>query len=121
MKKNHRKIGDKYEDLAVSILKNNNYEILARNYVSHHGEIDIIARDKNTLVFIEVKFRKNLRFDYGSASIDKNKLKHMYYTACDYIYKNNINEMEMRFDSICFLKDKYSWEKNILWGDEIGF
>jgi len=50
------------ENKAVEFLKAKNYTILARNYHSRFGEIDIIARKQNTIIFVEVKTRKNTAF-----------------------------------------------------------
>ncbi len=59
MKPNNRKIGSRYEDLAAAYLSEAGYRILTRNYRNRFGEIDIIAADpKGTLVFAEVKYRR---------------------------------------------------------------
>ena len=55
MEKNHRKTGTRYERIAGEYLKSKGYEILEYNYRSRTGEIDIIARDGEYLVFCEVK------------------------------------------------------------------
>ena len=59
MSVNKRKIGSLGEDMAVEFLKSRRVKILERNYQNRFGEIDIIAREDNTLLFIEVKYRKN--------------------------------------------------------------
>lgn len=60
MKQNNRQIGSDYESKAAEYLENNGYDILHRNLKNHGGEIDIIALDNDdSLVFIEVKYRKN--------------------------------------------------------------
>ena len=56
---NKRGIGNKGEAIAASFLENNGIIILERNYQNRFGEIDIIAREGNTLLFIEVKYRKD--------------------------------------------------------------
>ena len=117
----HKKIGNMYENLACQILEKNNYKILDRNYTGEHGEIDIVASFQNTIVFVEVKYRKNLQFGDSFDAITKTKLRRMYLTANEYIYENNLFDEIIRFDCICFLAENFSWQKNILWGDEIGF
>ena len=57
-----KKTGQLGEDIAVSFLETQGYTILARNYRQRFGEIDIVAEDGDTLVFVEVKTRKNDRF-----------------------------------------------------------
>ena len=59
IRKNHYyKIGTAYEEQAVLFLEKEGYEILERNFHSYHGEIDIIAREDEYLVFVEVKYRR---------------------------------------------------------------
>lgn len=58
---NKRGIGNKGEAIAASFLENNGIIILERNYQNRFGEIDIIAREGNVLLFIEVKYRKDER------------------------------------------------------------
>uniref|UniRef100_UPI0032617F38 YraN family protein n=1 Tax=Clostridium sp. NkU-1 TaxID=1095009 RepID=UPI0032617F38 len=58
--KNHREVGRQFEDAAAAYLESKGYVILERNYGDRKGEIDIIAKDGKELVFIEVKYRRNL-------------------------------------------------------------
>lgn len=118
---NKRKIGGIYECKAIELLKKNGYEILELNYYSKYGEIDIIAKKDNCLLITEVKYRNTKKFGIGIESITKTKLKRIYNTAMEYISKKNLQDVEIRFDSICFFKDDVSWVKNLFWGDEIGF
>lgn len=62
---NKRKLGSEYESLACERLENEGMQIIARNYRVRIGEIDIIARDGNELVFVEVKYRRGT--EYGGA------------------------------------------------------
>lgn len=57
--KNKRDVGGRYEELAAQYLMKKGYNILERNYRNRFGEIDIIAKDGNTIVYVEVKYRKN--------------------------------------------------------------
>lgn len=57
---NHREVGRQFEDAAAAYLESKGYVILERNYGDRKGEIDIIAKDGKELVFIEVKYRRNL-------------------------------------------------------------
>ncbi|MDZ7766097.1 MAG: YraN family protein [Melioribacteraceae bacterium] len=63
------------EELAVKFIKEKGYEIIEQNYRYGHGEVDIVAKDKDTLVFIEVKFRKNLEFGPPELAVTKSKQK----------------------------------------------
>ena len=64
MQNQQQKFGEKGESLAARFLKKNGYKILEQNYRTKLGEIDIIATERKTIVFVEVKTRKSTR--YGS-------------------------------------------------------
>ena len=68
-----KELGARGEELAVRYLKNRGYRILERNYRIKLGEIDIIARDRNTLVFVEVKARSSNRFGHPKSAITPQK------------------------------------------------
>ncbi|MBP3253165.1 MAG: YraN family protein [Bacteroidales bacterium] len=98
--------GKKGEDTAVEFLEKKGYSILARNYVYRKKEIDIIARDKNTVVFVEVKERSTDYFGQPYDAVNMKKQKSIVTVADNYIRQHNI-DMESRFDvvSIVFCKD----------------
>lgn len=73
------------ENKAVEFLKAKNYTILARNYHSRFGEIDIIARKQNTIIFVEVKTRKNTAFGFPAEFVDYKKQQKIMKTAQLYI------------------------------------
>lgn len=62
------------EDAAVKLLQKEGYKILDRNFRSRMGEIDIVARDGSTLVFVEVKTRWSKRFGYPEEAVTPRKL-----------------------------------------------
>ncbi|HRI36122.1 MAG TPA: YraN family protein [bacterium] len=72
-----RAIGDHVEDQACEYLLRLGYEILARNYCVRGGEIDIVARDGDTTVFVEVKYRSGDRYGTGLESVTPRKLERM--------------------------------------------
>lgn len=119
--KNNREIGDKYEEKAVKLLISRGYKILERNYRAKAGEIDIIAKFEDTIVFIEVKYRKTLKYGYGLEAVDYRKIRRIYNAAKVYLTLNKKLSSKIRFDCISFLGEKISWTKNLTWGDEIGF
>ncbi len=80
--------GDRAEDLAVALLERNGLRILERNYRVKGGEIDGIALDGDTLIFIEVRYRKNHRFGGAAASIDLRKQQRIIHAAQIYLMKN---------------------------------
>ncbi len=101
-------LGKEGEQIATDYLKQNNYKILLRNFRCNQGEIDIIAKNKNEIVFIEVKTRQNNNFGNPAEAVTKIKRKHILDTAKYYIYKNNLGNMSIRFDVIeIYKKEKF--------------
>jgi putative endonuclease len=99
-------IGNEGENLAVNMLTDLNYEIIDRNYRYGKGEIDIIAKDGDVLVFIEVKTRKNLEFGPPELAITKNKQIQIKKIAQAYLYSNNIFDVDCRIDVIAIFLDR---------------
>ena len=85
------------EEIAAAYLKKNGYRILDRNFSCRFGEIDLIADDCGTLVFVEVKLRKNDRFAEAREFVDRNKQKKILQAARYYLMKTG-TECPMRFD-----------------------
>lgn len=99
--KKHLYLGASGEETAANFLKENGYKIIVRNYKTKLGEIDIIAKDKDTFAFIEVKTRRSNRF--GSKpleAISKVKQKQISKAALNFIRKNNLLDKKARFDVI---------------------
>ena len=95
--KNSRVIGNAAEEAAAEwIKKNKGYIVLERNYSCAAGEIDIIAKDKDTTVFIEVKYRKNTKKGYPSEAVTETKQKRIIRTAMAYVSEKNTENI--RFD-----------------------
>ena len=82
-------IGKLGEDIVTKYLKELGYTIVERNFMAIQGEIDIIARDKNELVFIEVKTRTNKPFGRPVEAVNPLKQKHLIRTVKYYLYKNH--------------------------------
>lgn len=97
------KLGQKGEGLAVRFLRKKGYRIIRCNYKTRIGEIDIIAGDKDTLVFIEVKTRESLHYGRPFEAVDRRKRKKIANVAMQYL--KTLREVPpCRFDivSICF-------------------
>lgn len=106
-----KQIGDFYEQIAVSYLEKAGVRILCKNFRIQRGEIDIIGRDEDYLVFFEVKYRKERQDSYEAVSIQKQKKVRE--LARVYLYKNGISEQsDIRFDAICIHKEGVDWIKN---------
>ena len=95
-----REIGSIGENLATKYLESLGYHILDRNFKAKQGEIDIIAVDRNVLIFVEVKTRTNGAYGRPIDAINKVKQKHIKETTKFYIYKNNLQDYYVRVDAI---------------------
>lgn len=93
-------LGTKGEILAAKYLKKQNYKIVAKNYKNKLGEIDIIALDKNFIVFVEVKTRTSEKFGRASEAVDKNKQRHIRNVATSFLMSNGMLYDNVRFDVI---------------------
>lgn len=95
-----KELGNLGEQIAVEYLIRNNYKIIKRNFYCSQGEIDIIAKDKNEIVFIEVKTRINNNFGEPAEAVNRIKQMHMHKSARYFLYKLNLLDMLIRFDVI---------------------
>jgi len=104
-KKDTRKIntGKEGEKIAVEFLKKNGYGIIAVNYRCPIGEIDIVARDKNELVFVEVKARKSNAMGYPEQAVGVKKQKKISQLALWYLQEKKLNDARARFDVVAIL------------------
>jgi len=93
------KLGQIGEDLAVAYLQKKGYKIIQRNYRTLIGEIDIIARDGDDLVFIEVKTRESLEYGQPFESVNRNKRRKIANVAMLYL-KRLKNIPHCRFDVV---------------------
>ena len=93
-------LGERGEDAAVKFLRRNGYKILVRRFKSHAGEIDIIARQKDWLVFIEVKTRQTEQYGAPSEAVKKEKQRHMIRVALDYLRLLKNPRIKFRFDIV---------------------
>lgn len=92
--------GDYGEDLACKYLKKLGYKILERNFRIRGGEIDIVAKEGDMLVFVEVKARWSHQYGLPSESMNYWKIKHLLKTAMFYIMKTGWGDKEYRLDFV---------------------
>jgi len=109
-----RKTGKLGEDIAAEYLRQNGYEIIEQNYYYNHGEIDIVAKDGTTLVFVEVKSRRSTKFGEPEESVTPKKQELLRRTAEGYVLKRNIGEINCRFDVVSIVFGKGTSECKIL-------
>lgn len=114
MGKESKEIGNIGEDRAVEYLANIGYQILERNFHSNQGEIDIIARDSEFLVFIEVKNYSFRSFAYPLGAIRKSKRESLIHAAQTYLFKHNIKDTYCRFDVLAIYCNRNGNSKTVL-------
>lgn len=98
--------GREGEEMAVEYLSINGYNILERNYRNRFGEIDLIAKDGKTVVFIEVKRRNTDSYGLPVESVDIKKQKRLSKAAAAYITEKRITNSPCRFDVVSIYNDR---------------
>ncbi len=99
--------GKKGEDIACDYLKRNGYRIMNRNFKTDIGEIDIVATDEKTVIFVEVKSRTSDGFGIPSEAVNYFKRNKINQVASQYIKKFMLFGVDVRFDVIeVYLSDK---------------
>jgi len=92
--------GKEGEKIAAAYLKKNGYRIIEINFRCSIGEIDIVAKEKDDLVFIEVKTRKSIELGYPEQAVGIRKQKKMSQLALWYLQKRKIANTNARFDIV---------------------
>jgi len=88
------------EALAYKKIRRLGYKKIIRNYRCPLGEVDLIANDGDTLVFIEIKTRKGRPTGYAKEAVDARKKRQLSKVALSYMKSNNCSEAKARFDVI---------------------
>lgn len=92
--------GKSSEDAAAAELERRGYEILARRYRTRHGEIDIVAREEETTVFVEVKARATTEFGTAAEAVTRRKQQKLIAMAREYLACNRLTDVPCRFDVV---------------------
>ena len=101
MPEDHRQsLGKLGENLACAVLEQRGYEIIARRYRTNLGEIDIVARDAETTVFVEVKSRAGDDFGGGAEAVTRSKQRKVTLMAMDYLARHRLEDTPCRFDVV---------------------
>lgn len=108
--------GARGEALAARFLARRGMRIVARNYRCRQGEVDLVAKDGETLVFVEVRWRSGDRFGGAAESIDAHKLKRMAKAARHYLARKGADR-PCRFDAVLIDGEgrTLSWLQDICW------
>ena len=101
-----QKFGYQGESIAERHLKKLGYKILERNYRTKLGEIDIIAKDKKTIVFVEVKTRKSGQFGNPKGAVTPAKQRKISMVALEYLKTMNRHDTKARFDVVAVMANR---------------
>ena len=107
----HNEIGALGEQIALEYLLERKYQILETNWVCGHKEVDIIAKDGDTIVFVEVKTRHSTCLVEPEATVDVYKQRHLIWAANSFVNRYQYDN-DVRFDIIAIVIDKNN-EKRI--------
>lgn len=103
-------IGQQAEQRACAFLENKGLKLLARNYRCTFGEIDLIMRDDEVVVFVEVRKRSDSYFASAIESVDLTKQRKLIKTATHYLQKQHwFDKVPCRFDIIGITQDQIEW------------
>jgi putative endonuclease len=112
-------IGKEIEDLVSAYLQQQGLKLVAANYRGKMGEIDLIMIDKDTLVFVEVRYRQNADYGNGVATVSKGKQLRIKKTAAGYLQQHNLyDKIKCRFDIIAVSgksQHGFHWIKDAFW------
>lgn len=98
---NKREVGARYEKLAAEYLTGKGFRILEQNFRCRQGEIDLVAREGRTLVFVEVKYRTDTLCGEPEAAVDLRKQSKIYQVAEFYLLRHGLSaETLCRFDVV---------------------
>ena len=96
----NRDLGRRGEDAAAAFLHRRGYDIVERNWTCYAGEADIIARDGDTLVFVEVKTRRGVSRGFPAEAVDAAKRERYERIALAYVGERRLEDLVLRFDVV---------------------
>lgn len=108
----HQVFGQIGELHAERFLKKQKYKILAKNYKTLYGEIDLVAKIKSTYVFVEVKTRSSKSFGLPQDAVDRKKQIKIINSAENFLDKHKLFDVDYRFDIIEVVGDANNFEIN---------
>ena len=106
-------LGKKGENLAVGFLRKKGYRIVAANFRSPLGEIDLVAQEGDVTVFVEVKTRSSVEYGMPQESVTSAKQIQILKTALIYLKKNNLGSGNYRFDVVSVIMDSDGGVKSL--------
>lgn len=112
-----RELGKLGEDLAAEFLTKRGWRILARNLRLDRAELDIVAKDRDTTVFVEVKTRRSFSHGLPGEAVNRRKQQQIIKAAQLYLLQKNCFDAPCRFDVVeVFFRTEYDFEINLISG-----
>ena len=110
---NNRATGTDREKLAAEYLTKHGMKITEHNYRNRNGEIDLIGYHGDYLVFVEVKYRRDLQKGFAAEAVDMRKQRRICRVADHYRYSHGIGERaRVRYDVVAIQGDEINWIQN---------
>ena len=109
----HIRTGQQAEERAAVYLEPLGFRIVERNYLARRGEIDIVARDGDALVFVEVRSRRSELFGEAVETVGPTKRASLIRAARAYLVEREISDVPLRFDIITFSGEDLSRRRHI--------
>ncbi len=117
-KQNKRAKGEYYESMALDYLEQHQLIFIQRNFHSKTGEIDLIMKEQDTLIFVEVKYRSSSNYGSAEEMVTWKKQQKLQQTALFWLMKNglSVEHTPFRFDVVAIHSqgEKINWIKNAI-------
>ena len=114
--RNTKEKGSYYEQLCEQYLVKQGLIPVERNYLSRYGELDLVMREGETWVFVEVKFRRSLSYGGALYALSEQKKQRLQRTIFDYTHKHRLNNTKLRVDFVAVNgthPPQFHWIKNV--------
>jgi putative endonuclease len=109
-----KELGKKGEEMALRFLKKRGYRIIEQNYVCKMGEMDLIAKEKDTLAFIEVKTRTSTAFGPPQLAVNSSKQRQLSKVALYFLKEKKLEDVKARFDVVAIILDQNGEEIELI-------
>lgn len=108
---NRQEIGKQAEQQARLFLQARGFSLIVQNYRSRYGEIDLIMRDQDDIVFVEVRSRSRVDYGHPAETVNKRKQQKLIKTAIDFLQKKRwLYKVNSRFDVIAIQLETSEWQ-----------
>lgn len=119
-RRNRRAVGRTYEQRAAEYLEQHDFTILDRNWQASHKEIDLIARKRDVVAFVEVKAATTDSYGHPAERMDRRKVGYLIDAARQYLQEHDLSGCDIRFDLITFYKGKLEHYEAAFTADDAG-